>query len=74
MPQPIAFKDGTIRQVQVGKGANLAQAVLTGMNLRGVDLTGADLRGANLVGVDLRGANLSNALYYSVDLIGAILV
>ena len=46
---------------QLGPGANLAKADLSGMDLTGLDLTGANLVAANLIGADLSGADLTGA-------------
>ena len=64
----------TINGYEIGPGADLTGADLSGLylsnaNLTYADLSNADLSGANLVNADLSGANLVNA-----DLSGANLV
>ena len=84
MKRTIKFLDGTTKEFESLRGANLSGAYLKcadlrSADLRGADLSGADLRdanliGANLEGVDLRGANLRGANLRGVDLRGAYLI
>ena len=60
-----------VKGYEVGPGADLKGADLTGANLEWADLEGADLTGANLEGADLKGANLGWADLTGANLKGA---
>jgi uncharacterized protein YjbI with pentapeptide repeats len=67
-----------LSQANVGSGASLTGADLSGATLDGASLAGdvlrtATLTGASLVGTDLRGANLSGMTLTGVDLLSATL-
>ena len=57
----IHYKDGSVREFETLRRADLSGANLCGANLRGANLSGANLSGANLCRADLSGANLSGA-------------
>ena len=71
----VKFKDGSVKEFETLRGADLQNAYfwradLRGEDLRGADLRGADLRNAKLTGSDLKGANLLGADLRGVDLQG----
>jgi hypothetical protein len=76
MNYKIHFKDGTVKEFETLRGADLSGADLrgadlSGANLSGADLRRADLRRANLRCADLRYADLSGADLSSADLSNA---
>lgn len=66
MSYKIKYLDGTEKEFETLRGADLYRA-----NLYRADLYGADLRGANLYGADLYEADLRGANLYGADLYGA---
>jgi uncharacterized protein YjbI with pentapeptide repeats len=64
---------GPLVMVPIVPGLNLRGAILDGLSLRGANLSKCDLRNCSMKGTDLRGVNLTDALFYSADLVGAIL-
>ena len=54
----IKFLDGSEKECETLRGANLRVANLRGADLERANLRGADLRGADLEGADLEGADL----------------
>ena len=54
----IKFLDGSEKEFDTLKGANLIGADLSGVDLSGVDLSGSNCTGVNFRGADLRGVNL----------------
>jgi uncharacterized protein YjbI with pentapeptide repeats len=67
---------GYRQAVEIGPGADLADADLSGADLAGRDLSGANLAGAylsdaNLTGAVLVGANLTGAHLSRAELVGA---
>ena len=69
----IKFKNGTTKEFQSLRGADLEGANLRDAYLECADLEGADLRDADLRGADLRGACLRGACLRGADLRGACL-
>ncbi len=67
----VAGGDRELLPVEVGEGADLRVAYLSGAYLSGADLSGALLIEANLTGANLEGANLGGANLSGAKLEGA---
>ncbi len=67
----IKFLDGSEREFETLRGADMSCANLTGADLTGANLAFANLRDADLTGADLTGANLRDADLTGADLTGA---
>ena len=67
----IKFKNGKVKEFDSLAGADLTGADLSEAIMSGVNLSGSDLFEADLCGADLSGANLSEADLSKADLCGA---